>query len=215
MTLEVAAAILLVTRETLRQVMVWAGRGKTYGDLMAVSAAEEEAIISRLAEIDAAPKSLDSFPEWNLVMSRPAGKLYWTSAVRLSGVLGGGVSVRFATPADVWDKDVYGHIEVAMPVLGPRRLRINPAEWRPRSDHRNPAWVQAPHALSTYRDRWHPFDLNKERGISIFLQGVSGAAVPLPDDIETFSDYLHFCGAIWKCPDVEKVQPPPWSPQLV
>lgn len=180
-----------------------------------VSADEEEAIISRLAEIAAAPKSLDSFPDWNLVMSRPAGKLYWTAAARISGMLGGGVSIRFATPADSWDKDIYGHIEVAFPALQPRRLRINPAEWRPRSEHRNPAWVPHPHALATYQDRWHPFDLNRDRGISIFMQGVSGAAVPLPDDTVSFSDYLHFCGGIWKCPDVEKVPPPPWSRRLV
>ncbi|WJR67185.1 hypothetical protein QTA58_00120 [Neorhizobium sp. CSC1952] len=171
--------------------------------------------MERLTEIDAAPKTLDSLPEWALVTSRPSGKLYWTAAVRLNGILGGGVSIRFATPADVWELDVYGHIEVAIPALGPRRLRLNPAEWRPRSDHRNQMWVPAPHSLATYKDRWHPFDLNKERGVTIFLQGSAGAAVPLPDDIDSFSDYLHFCGAIWKCPDVEKVPPPPWSRRLV
>lgn len=182
---------------------------------MAVTQAEEDAIINRLVEINDATKTLDSFPEWELVPNRTNGKLYWVSALRLGGMLGGGVSVRFATPADAWETDVYGHIEVAVPSLGPRRLRINPAEWKPKSVHRNPVWAPEPHRLATYSDRWHPFEWNRSQGLIVFTQGGGGAASPLPPEVTTFSSYLHFCAYIWKCADIERVPPPPWSRRLV
>ena len=182
---------------------------------MALTIAEEEAIIERLAVIDASEKTLDNLPNWILVLDRPSGKLYWNAAVRVNSFLGGGVSIRFTTPQEAWNSDVYGHIEVAIPSLGSRRLRLNPAEWKPKKEHHNPAWAPEPHRLTTCLDRWHPYSLNKNNGLNIFTQAAVGVAVPFPDDILTFSDYLSFCAGIWKCPDVLKVTPPPWSPQLI
>ena len=67
----------------------------------------------------------------------------------------------------------------------------------------------------TYLDRWHPFALNRLQNPLVFLQEAVGVAAPLPEGIESFSDYLHFCAIVWNCPDIEKVPPPPWSPSLV
>ena len=152
--------------------------------------------------------------KWYLVQNRPAGRLEWQAGLRLEGVLGGGVSARLATPADAWDRDVYGQVEVRVSYL-PRAVRINPVEWRPRRPHSNSPTAPEGHALVTTLDRWHPYELNRDQDVSVFFQGAVGVAVPLPSDINSFSAYLKFCAIVWKCPDMEKVPPPPWSRSLV
>jgi hypothetical protein len=174
-----------------------------------------ERILAHLDFVDEVEKEVDSISDWQLIEHRPTGSLQWQSAVRLSGRLGGGAAVRLMTPADVWEKDVYGHIEVRPPVHPQRMLRINPVEWRPRRSHRNPNWGPEEHRLETYRDRWHPYNENRMGGIEVFLQSKTGLALPLPAPIASFSQYLHVCSKIWKCPNLKDVPPPPWSPSLL
>lgn len=172
-------------------------------------------IFDHLDFVDRTPKEVDSISDWELITHRPSGTLQWQAAVRLSGMLGGGVSIRFSTPVNGWEKDVYGQVEVRPPFHQQRTFRINPAEWRPRRPHRNPTWGPDEHQLATYLDRWHPYSKNRLAGIDVFLQAKPGLALPLPQGIDTFSLYLHFCGEIWKCPTIEEVPPPPWSPSLL
>lgn len=152
--------------------------------------------------------------QWYKVLNRPTGKLEWQAALKLGGVLGGGVSARFSTPIDAWDADVYGQLEVKMAFL-PHALRLNPVEWQPRGAHTNPANAPDGLALETLRDRWHPYALNRDRDIDVFQQKAVGVAEPLPTGISSFSDYLKFCAIVWKCPDIERVPPPPWSRSLL
>lgn len=174
---------------------------------------EQERLISQLDEVDRAPKTLDAMADWEQKWDRPSGTLMWHTALRLGGVLGGGVSARLKTPLAAWDRDVYGHIEVK-PSFLPRSFRLHPVEWKPNTPHRNPSWAPGEHRLATYFDRWHPYELNREGAIGIFTQGDVGVAVPLPPEVVTFSDYLKFCAEVWKCPDIEKVPTPPWSQTL-
>lgn len=171
-------------------------------------------LLQHLEKVNEAPKSVDAFSDWYLVQNRPSGKLEWHAALRVSGQLGGGVAARLATPVDVWERDVYGHIELKLPFM-PRVVRLNPVEWRPRRPHSNPPTAPKDLALITCFDRWHPFELNRQQDPLVFLQAAVGVAAPLPGGINGFSDYLHFCAIVWKCPDIEKVPPPPWSPSLV
>lgn len=170
--------------------------------------------LERLETVSDADKSIDALTDWYKVLNRPTGKLQWQAALKLNGVLGGGVSAILSTPIDVWEKDVYGQISVLLPTYK-RTVRLNPVEWRPIRPHSNPFDAPEGHALRTYLDRWHPYELNRDKDISVFLQSAVGVAVPLPDGIDSFSDYLHFCARVWRCPDIQKVPPPPWSPSLV
>lgn len=165
--------------------------------------------------VDASPKSLDSVSSWVLLTDRPSGVLQWNASVRLSGTLGGGVSARFKTPAAVWNRDVYGHLEVRSAATLNRSARLNPVEWLPRGPHRNPPLGDSEHSLETYIDRWHPYAMNRDRHVDVFFQGRTGVALPLPANVTTFLEYLDFCGQVWKCPSIKDVPPPPWSPQLV
>jgi len=164
-----------------------------------------------------AEKELDSIPEWTLKPDRQRGRLTWFAAVKLNGVLGGGVSVRITTPADVWEHDVYGQIEINSIETLRRTARILPVEWRSIKDHRNPPIPDSEHSRETYRDRWHPYDKNRDlQNPAIFFQdNVTGIAFPLPLGITTFLDYLNFCSRVWKCPSIEEIPTPPWSPKLI
>lgn len=166
--------------------------------------------------VNSAEKEVDSIADWEKLLHRPSGTLQWTTSVRLNGRLGGGASVRLMTPASVWEKNVYGQIEVRTPVTANRTVRLNPVEWRPLKPHHNPRLEDQVHSLATYLDRWHPYALNREMNdIDIFFQKKTGVAVPLPENVTTFVEYLNLCGQVWKCPSIKDVPPPPWSPQLV
>ncbi|MEA3533684.1 hypothetical protein [Rhizobium sp. CC-YZS058] len=176
---------------------------------------QTDRFFAHLDLVDAAEKTVDFFSEWQLLLQRTTGTLQWTTSLRLGGTLGGGVSVRLITPADVWERDVYGHIEVRSAATFGRAIRINPVEWRPRRPHHNPRYADEEHSLATYLDRWHPYAVNRRQAVAVFLQHQPGIAFPLPETITSFEAYLLFCSQVWKCSDIKDVPPPPWSPQLV
>jgi len=165
--------------------------------------------------VNDAEKELDSVPKWEKLFHRPTGTLQWTASVRLNGRLGGGASARLNTPLNTWERNVYGQLEVTSPATTNRTVRLNPVEWRPLKPHHNPRFDDDEHSLATYLDRWHPYALNRERDVSVFFQHRPGVALPLPQNVTTFAEYLNFCGQVWKCPSIKDVPPPPWSPQLV
>jgi hypothetical protein len=179
-----------------------------------VNTEQADRIRARLQEVNDAPKTLDFMSEWETVLNRPSGKLQWQTALRLNGVLGGGVSALLCTPVDAWESDVYGQLTVKPSFLS-RALRLNPVEWRPLRPHSNPRYAPPDFALQTYTDRWHPFELNKDCDINVFLQKAVSVAAPLPSDMRTFSDFLSFCARVWKCSEIQKVPPPPWSKNLI
>lgn len=171
-------------------------------------------ILDRLRFVDEAKKSFDATPTWEIVPNRTSTKLSLIVALRLNGTLRGGVSIRITTPADAWEEDVYGHIEVRLPGSN-RALRLNPVEWRPLRYHDNPAKAPPPHRNQRLWDRWLPFDLNASYGLHAFDQSGCGIAVPLPDAIGNFSQYTDICARLWKCPDMMGLSPPPWTRTLV
>lgn len=63
---------------------------------------------------------------------RLSGRLFWFTAIKLNGYLGGGVSARFTNPVDTWEQDVYGHLEIRSAATGYKVARIYPVEWRPK-----------------------------------------------------------------------------------
>src|SRR5580692_12931750 len=93
-------------------------------------------ILDRRRFIAEAKKSFDSKPNWETVKHRLSNRLSLIVALRLNRVLRGGVSIRISTPSDVWEEDVYGHVEVRLPGVD-RSLRINPIEWKPLRYHDN------------------------------------------------------------------------------
>lgn len=179
------------------------GRGAIKGG------AEEQRIIERLAEIDAAEKSFDAWSDWSPEGEFGRVRLHYRTALRVGGILGGGVLLHINTPEDEWDSDVYGHITVT--TRASMTMRLNPIEWRPLREHRNRPDAPADHRLKTLTDRFHPFALNRRYGLEVFRQRSQGVAVELPRAITRFEDYLKLCAEIWKCPDVEDIPPPPWS----
>ena len=62
---------------------------------------EEEALLARLAELAAAPKSFDAAHSWEVITDRASTRLCCTVALRIGGVLGGGVAVMIKTPKEV------------------------------------------------------------------------------------------------------------------
>lgn len=176
---------------------------------------QAERFFEHLDMVDAAAKQLDGLPKWEKVFNRISGTLNWTVSVRLNGRLGGGASVRLSTPLSVWEKDVYGQIEIRSAHTLNKVARLNPVEWRPIKPHRNPKIDDDEHSLATYLDRWHPYSLNKALDPDVFFQKKTGVALPLPQNVTTFAEYLNFCGQVWKCPSIQDIPPPPWSPQLV
>jgi hypothetical protein len=179
-----------------------------------LSPEQQRQLLDHLDHVNSASKSIDAMSNWYTVFNRPAGRFEWQAALKLGGTLGGGVSARLATPVDAWEADVYGQLEVRVAFL-PRAARLIPVEWRPKRPHTNPPGAPEGLALETFFDRWHPYDLNRDQDVSVFLQGAVGFADALPDWIISFSDYLKFCAIVWKCPDIERVPTPPWSRSLL
>lgn len=60
-------------------------------------------LLDHLESVNSASKSIDAMSDWYTVVNRPAGRLEWQAALRLDGVLGGGVSARLTTPVDTWE----------------------------------------------------------------------------------------------------------------
>lgn len=174
-----------------------------------------ERFFQHLDMVNDADKELDSIPKWEKQFHRPSGTLHWSASVRLNGRLGGGASVRLNTPLSAWERNVYGQLEVTSAATTNKTVRLNPVEWRPLKPHFNPKLEDEEHSLATYLDRWHPYPLNRGRDVAVFSQYRPGVALPLPPNVTTFTEYLNFCGQVWKCPSIEDVPPPPWSPQLV
>jgi hypothetical protein len=175
---------------------------------------EEEALLARLAEITAAPKSFDTAPSWEAIQDRASARLCCTVALRIGGVLGGGAAIMIKTPREAWEEDVYGHIQVRRPNT-PHHLRLLPVEWRPLGIHYNPGDAPPELRFLGLADRHHPFDLNQPLGISVFSQSRAGIARELPRAIASFEAYLDLCAELWNCPDVRSIERPPWSPKLV
>ena len=171
-------------------------------------------ILHRLREVAEARKSFDAPPKWVISQNRRTDRLNLITAIRLNGVLFGGVSIRLVTPADAWEEDVYGHVEVRLPGVQ-RALRVSPVEWKPFRYHDNPATSPLPHRNQRLWDRWHPFDLNAPLGIGAFDQSACGIAVPLPRDPATFSEYADLCADLWRCPDMIGLNPPPWARKML
>jgi hypothetical protein len=180
----------------------------------ALTPEQRRQLLEHFDHVNGSEKTIDAMTPWYKVLNRPTGRLEWQAALRLGGVLGGGTSVRFATPVDAWENDVYGQLEVRMAFL-PRAARLNPVEWRPKRPHSNTGNAPEGHAFLTHFDRWHPWELNKDQDVGVFLQGAVGVAAGLPSGINDFSAYLKFCAIVWKCPDIENVPPPPWSRNLL
>lgn len=175
---------------------------------------QERAALDRLAEIHAAPKSFDSWPEWEVHQERSRAMLHYRVPLRLSGVLGGGVVAHLVTPQQAWDSNVYGQVEV--PAIGGRSTwRVDPVEWKPDRPHRNPNDAPAEHRFKEVHDRIHPFDLNRRLGILVFAQARIGIAIEFPRAIAIFEDYLSLCAEVWNCPDMRDVPPPTWHRTLV
>lgn len=174
----------------------------------------EAQILEQLAAVCAADKAFDSPVDWIAVKdNRGQERLYLRGALRLGGILGGGVTLFISTPRYDWERDVYGQLEVRRPGLR-SHLRLLPVEWRPRRQHRNPATASASLRLLTLGDRWHDFADNAPLGINGFNQTQTGIARDLPRAISSFSDYLNLAADIWKIPDLRTIAPPPWSKTL-
>lgn len=175
---------------------------------------QAEQLLARLEAVSSCDKTFDATEKWVEIHEREAGRLIFRVALRLNGVLGGGVYARLTTPKLGWDEDVYGHLEVQR--LDHRScLRLLPIEWRPYSPHQNTGAAPSHLRLLSIEDRWHPFDLNKPLGIEVFQQTKTGVAAPFPRAINSFQEYLDFCADVWKCPDVRSIPVPPWSKLLV
>ena len=158
-------------------------------------------IIARLRYIAEAKKSFDAIAKWELTRNRSSHRLSLVVALRLNGILRGGVSIRLATPSDAWEEDVYGHIEVRLPGAS-RTLRLNPIEWRPLRPHDNPPSAPPAHRNQRLYDRWLPFEINENFGLAAFDQSGPGIAVPLPHVPRTFSEFTDLCSSLWLCPDM-------------
>ena len=118
------------------------------------------------------------------------------------------------TPGDVWEEDVYGHIEVRLPGAT-RTLRLNPIEWRPLRYHDNPPSAPPAHRSQRLFDRWLPFDINEKHSIAAFDQSGPGIAIPLPRVPNSFAEYADLCSDLWRCPDMMGLTPPPWSRKML
>lgn len=62
---------------------------KTLGWGRCMKPSEEEALLARLAELAAAPKSFDAAAVWEVIPDRVSARLCCTVALRIGGVLGG------------------------------------------------------------------------------------------------------------------------------
>jgi hypothetical protein len=170
--------------------------------------------LDRLRFIAEAKKSFDSEPAWSPVPSRLSSRLSLVVALRLDGILRGGVSLRLETPLDVWEEDVYGHIEVR--ALGmTRALRVLPVEWKPFRWHDNPPSAPPAHRNQRLWDRYMPFEINAQHGLGAFDQSTSGIAIELPRQVANFNEYTDLCSSLWNCPDLLGLAAPPWSREIL
>jgi hypothetical protein len=170
--------------------------------------------LDRLRFIAEAKKSFDSTPSWIEVPSRLSTRLSLVVALRLNGILRGGVSLRIITPSDAWEEDVYGHIEVRLPGLT-RALRLTPVEWKPLRYHDNPPNAPAAHRNRRLWDRYMPFEINAQFGLAAFDQSASGIATELTRQPTSFKEYTDLCSDLWNCPDLLGLSPPPWTRKLI
>ena len=175
--------------------------------------AQSHPILDRLRWIADAKKGFDAKPTWTTIEHRASARLDLVVALRLGGVLRGGVSMRLQTPRDVWEEDVYGHIEVRFPD-SKRALRLNPIEWRPLRHHDNPPTSPPAHRGQRLLDRWLPFHFNQRLGLGAFDQSVPGIAVPLPRAPNSFLEYTDLCSDLWHLPDMMGLAPPPWARRM-
>ncbi|MGY2052930.1 hypothetical protein [Methylobacterium sp. JK268] len=173
----------------------------------------QQRILDRLAFVVEAKKTFDSAPKWERVPYRDGERLQLTVALRVAGVLRA-VTLRLVTPADVWEEDVYGHLEVRGLGLA-KHLRLLPIEWRPLHHHDNPPDAPAPHAGLRLFDRFMPFDLNMDRGLGVFAQNRPAVMVDLPRAPTDFLSYCDLCSDLWRCPDMIGLEPPPWSRAMI
>ena len=172
-------------------------------------------IFDGLRYVAEAKKSFDSTPRWEaLPNSRQSSSHQLLVAVRLNGILRGGVQLRLITPAKVWEEDVYGQIEVKLPG-STRWLRLTPVEWRPLHRHDNPSNAPTAHRQVGLFDRWFPFEINAAYGMQAFDQSGPGIAVPLPREPTSFSEYANLCADLWVCADLYELPPPPWARTMV
>jgi hypothetical protein len=174
----------------------------------------ESDVLDILSRVARAAKAFDGRPTWRRQPGRGTEVWMLTVALRLDDLLAGGASVRLKTPTQVWEEDVYGHVEVR--VIGiPRAFRLDPIEWRPLAPHTNPP--DAPDDLGSMVlfDRHHPAALNLLLGMSVLQQTAPGVAVPLPRDITTFREYVNLCAEAWNFPDMRTIEPPEWKPTLL
>lgn len=183
------------------------------GGAISFSEAQIQELLTRLYDANLTSKTLDETPRWEKVRDRQSVKLEYRAALRMDGNLGGGVSVRLQTPENGWEDDLYGQIEIRRPGMR-SALRLNPVEWRPLREHRNPPDAPEPYRLKILRDRWHPFELNQPLGIDVFTQSKPGIAAPLPRAVSSFSDYIDLCAELWRLPELREIPAPPWSKQL-
>lgn len=168
--------------------------------------------IASLRALAPAAKEFDGPAAWIVRTDRPTPSLELSVSLRIDGILRG-ARVRLKTPQPSWEADVYGHIEVTVS-RHHGFLRLAPIEWRPQRAHTNSASAPAEYRLLSFLDRWHPPELNYERGIAAFAQDVPGVAAPLPRAIATFEEYLGLCADLWNCPDMARVPPPPWTQEF-
>lgn len=178
-----------------------------------MNADQEQKILDRLAFVVEAKKTFDSKPQWSRVQSRDSERLQLSVSLLIGGALKA-VTLRLVTPANVWEEDVYGQLEVRGLNL-PKHLRLLPIEWRPLRHHDNPPDAPEPHDSLRLFDRYMPFHLNMDRGIGVFTQTRTAVMVDLPRAVSDFPSYCDLCSDIWRCPDMIGLKPPPWSRTLV
>lgn len=175
----------------------------------------EERILAHMDMVEAARKTFDRKPVWQIVEGSGRGRcLSLRAAVRLNGVLAGGASIFLTTPENAWESDVYGHVDVRFPQIT-GHLRIAPLEWRPLRLHVNPPDSPETHRFHRLTDRWHPYGLNRPRGIPCLRQSTAGVAVEPPRAISNFEEYCEVAADIWHCPDMYGLPRPEWTETLL
>jgi len=179
---------------------------------MRVAGKGEDADLSRLAAISQAPKSFDSWPEWEVSEGRTTPILHFRAPLRIDGLLGP-VIVHLTTPQAAWEDEMIGQVEVRRPT-GRSSWGLDTIEWNPRNPHSNPPGAPAELRFLTLTDRMHPFALNRRLGLDAIEQKVKRIGVEFPRAITTFTEYCDLCAEVWHCPDMRDVPPPTWFKKL-
>ena len=173
------------------------------------------AILDRLRFIARGQKSFDSTPAWDEIPCRATSRLLLVVALRLNGTRRGGVSLRLATPADAWEEDVYGHIEVRLPGFN-SHAPSDPVEWLSPYRYRdNPPSAPPAHRSQRLWDRWLPLEINAQFSLAAFDQSANAIAVPLPRALANFSEYVLICAPIFGSLILLGLAPPPWSKRII